>query len=142
MPRHPPHPRIPESLRTYICLPRRDSLTLITGVLGATTNWIVLRFIGAALGHGSNGGNAGIGKNVNTSARNAVVNCEIEGSLEEANVKEANGESTVIKVRGKKSCRKDDLHHDGVAVVLVSWMRDLEFWRTEGMKAVVSVSKL
>ena len=104
---HPPHPRIPESLRPYIRLPSRDSLTLVTGVLGATTNWIVLRFIAAATAtHRKNG----------------------QGSMMDSDLKAGGfNESGGGASKGQ------------IAVVLVSWMRDLEFWRTEGMKVVVSL---
>lgn len=37
--------RIPHLLEPYITLPPQHSLTLITGVLGASTNWLVLRYL-------------------------------------------------------------------------------------------------
>ncbi|KAH7037644.1 uncharacterized protein B0I36DRAFT_359312 [Microdochium trichocladiopsis] len=37
--------RIPHLLEPYLCLPPESSLTLLTGVLGASTNWLVLRYL-------------------------------------------------------------------------------------------------
>lgn len=37
--------RIPQLLEPYIALPPPHSLTLIAGVLGASTNWLVLRYL-------------------------------------------------------------------------------------------------
>ena len=41
--------RIPPLLEPYISLPPEASLILLTNVLGATTNWLVLRYLHAAL---------------------------------------------------------------------------------------------
>ncbi|MCJ1384258.1 hypothetical protein MMC17_007374 [Xylographa soralifera] len=41
--------RTPALLAPYVVLPQPGSLTLVTGVLGATTNWLMLRFLAAAL---------------------------------------------------------------------------------------------
>ena len=41
--------RIPPLLAPYVMLPQPNSLTLVTGVLGATTNWLILRFLAVAL---------------------------------------------------------------------------------------------
>lgn len=43
------HPRIPPLLSPYLALPPESSLILLTSVLGASTNWLVLRFLCAAL---------------------------------------------------------------------------------------------
>ncbi|KXJ94215.1 hypothetical protein Micbo1qcDRAFT_159265 [Microdochium bolleyi] len=37
--------RIPHLLEPYLCLPAESSLILLTGVLGASTNWLVLRYL-------------------------------------------------------------------------------------------------
>ncbi|MCJ1435719.1 hypothetical protein MMC27_005094 [Xylographa pallens] len=42
-------PRTPPLLAPYVILPQPSSLTLVTGVLGATTNWLILRFLAVAL---------------------------------------------------------------------------------------------
>ncbi|MCJ1322802.1 hypothetical protein MMC15_008152 [Xylographa vitiligo] len=42
-------PRTPPLLAPYVVLPQPGSLTLVTGVLGATPNWLVLRFLAVAL---------------------------------------------------------------------------------------------
>jgi elongator complex protein 6 len=41
--------RIPPLLEPYLALPREASLVLLTSVLGASSNWLVLRFIYSAL---------------------------------------------------------------------------------------------
>ena len=99
-----PPSRIPPLLQPYTRLPTKDSLTLLTGVLGASTNWLVIRFLCGALSsaHATKDDGDGVGR----------LGDEFSGASEE-------GES---------------------AVVLVSWMRDWEFWRAEGRKAGVSSS--
>jgi elongator complex protein 6 len=37
--------RIPHLLEAYLALPPESSLILLTNVLGATTNWLVLRYL-------------------------------------------------------------------------------------------------
>jgi elongator complex protein 6 len=41
--------RIPPILEPYLALPPEASLILITSVLGASSNWLVLRFLHTAL---------------------------------------------------------------------------------------------
>ncbi len=41
--------RIPPLLEPYLALPSEASLILLTSVLGASSNWLVLRFLHAAL---------------------------------------------------------------------------------------------
>lgn len=84
---------IPSLLSPYIRVPPESSQTLITGVLGATTNWLVLRYLYACLGPGTH-----------------AQNVPGEGQIDD---------------------RRDTV------VILVSWMRDLEFWRTEARRTVV-----
>ena len=83
--------RIPPLLSPYIRLSPPDSLTLVTGILGASANWVILRYLYAALNDG----------------------------------------------RGADSAEFGNQGDGDVAVVLVSWMRDWEFWRTEAKRAVV-----
>lgn len=95
-----PPSRTPLLLQPYTRLPTKDSLILLTSVLGASTNWLVIRFLCGALSsaHATKDGGDGVGR----------LGDEFSGAREEE------GES---------------------AVVLVSWMRDWEFWRAEGRKA-------
>jgi elongator complex protein 6 len=72
--------RIPPLLQPYVQLPRDDSLLLLTSTLGASANWLLIRFLCNALSNSQDGG--------------------VEG-------------------------------HN---VVLVSWMRDYDFWRQEARK--------
>lgn len=73
--------RIPPLLQPYLQLPRRDALLLVTSNLGATANWLLVRYISDALSDGL-----------------------------------------------------DAAHDEGYNVVLVSWMREYEFWRQEARK--------
>ena len=86
-----PTTRVPPLLEPYIN-PTPDGLTVLTGVLGAGTNWLVVRHICAALGH----------KSVDYS----------NDRLSDARGIDAAG-------------------NEEYAIVLVSWMRDWEFWRQE-----------
>lgn len=88
----PPH--IPPLLIHSVGVPPAQSLTLLTGLLGATTNWLVIRYLYAAL--------------------------------------------SGVKIRdgGEDESRRQN---EEVAVILVSWLRDYEFWKTEARKAVVCV---
>lgn len=42
--------QIPHLLSPYVALPSEASLTLLTSVLGASTNWLVLRYLQSYLG--------------------------------------------------------------------------------------------
>ena len=79
--------RIPPLLEPYLSLPQETSLILLTNVLGASTNWLVLRYLHTAL-MPSSGPNP-------------------DGSM---------GNDT--------------------GVVLVSFLRDLSFWREGGRRLV------
>jgi elongator complex protein 6 len=84
--------RIPPLLEPYLALPSEASLILITSVLGASSNWLVLRFLYSAL-------------------------------LEQDPAPEfSSGEDT--------------------KVLLVSFMRDLEFWKENARRLVSSISLL
>src|SRR6266536_2515722 len=74
--------RIPPLLEPYLALPPEASLILLTSVLGASSNWLILRFLHSAL----NGSGAAPG--------------------------------------------------DGTKVLLVSFMRDLAFWKENGRRLV------
>ncbi|XP_014561052.1 hypothetical protein COCVIDRAFT_12160 [Bipolaris victoriae FI3] len=79
----PPSGRIPPLLQPYIQLPRDNSLILLTSTLGASANWLLLRFLCDAL-------------------------------------------STVTAQDGGE---------EGHNVVLVSWMRQYDFWKQESRKS-------
>jgi elongator complex protein 6 len=78
--------RIPPLLEPYLALPPEASLILLTSVLGASSNWLVLRFLHSAL-----------------------------------QSQDASPDSTTPKE---------------TKVLLVSFMRDLAFWRENGRKLV------
>jgi elongator complex protein 6 len=78
----PPSSRIPSHLQPYVRLPSHDSLLLLTSTLGASANWLIVRFLCDALSN----------------------NIEDGG---------------------------DEQGHN---VVLVSWMREYDFWKQEARK--------
>ena len=138
---HSSHPRIPEALRPYIGLPRRDTLTLVTGILGATTNWIVLRFIAAAAAY-NNDDIKSTRPGIDDAFASEKDESEELGNSQISNRWSGNekiGEQNEAAKKKTMGSAGDRRRKGEVAVVLVSWMRDVDFWRTEGMKAVVSL---
>lgn len=49
----PSQPPLPPLLTSYLSDQRESSLTLVSSILGATSNWLVLRYLYAALGTSS-----------------------------------------------------------------------------------------
>jgi elongator complex protein 6 len=49
----PSQPPLPPLLTSYLSDQRESSLTLVPSILGATSNWLVLRYLYAALGTSS-----------------------------------------------------------------------------------------
>ncbi|MCJ1274474.1 hypothetical protein MMC21_002270 [Puttea exsequens] len=87
----PSQPPIPPLLAPYLAPTPSSSLTLLTSTLGATSNWLVLRFIHAALkDYGRGGGD------------------------------------------GRQETR----------IVLVSWLRDANFWREGGRKLGIDSQRI
>jgi elongator complex protein 6 len=83
----PSQPPLPHLLTPYVSSPPRSSLTTVSAVLGATGNWLILRFLIAALTDAGSG------------------------------------------FRGLEEERKRK-------VVLVSFLRGWEFWRSEAKRLV------
>lgn len=106
----PPASRIPSLLQPYIQPPPRDSLVLLTSVLGASTNWLVVKFLCGALAE-------------KRSTGRSKADPDTEGDV-------STGERYAV----------DQDEKNDTAVVLVSWMRDWEFWKTEGRRTGVSRS--
>lgn len=100
--------RIPPTLIPYIAIPPQGSLELVTSVLGASANWVILRYLFAALNNARD----------KSGPRTARYAASDEAQMSQIAPYETDGTS--------------------VAVVLVSWMRDLEFWKSEARRAVVS----
>ncbi|KAL5332835.1 hypothetical protein BJX70DRAFT_392669 [Aspergillus crustosus] len=94
----PSQPALPHLLLPYIIPPPHSSLTVLSSVLGATGNWLVLRFLCAALS-----------TSITFNATPAQQGVESEGN--------------------KK-------------VVLVSFLRGLEFWRAEAKKLGLDLVRL
>ncbi len=92
----PSQPPLPPLLTAYLSDQREASLTLISSILGATSNWLLLRYLYAALGP-------------SPSSTISIGTDEL-----------ANGAK-----------RK---------VVLVSFLRSWEFWRTEAKRLVGPLS--
>ncbi|CAI7570695.1 unnamed protein product [Penicillium crustosum] len=93
----PSQPPLPPLLASYVSNLPDSSLTLVSSILGATSNWLVLRFLHAALSSPSP--NVAFGS--------------------------------------------DELHN-GIKkkVVLVSFMRSYEFWRTEAKRLGLDLTRL
>ncbi|KAL4971764.1 hypothetical protein BDW66DRAFT_155326 [Aspergillus desertorum] len=89
----PSQPPLPHLLTPYVLSPSRSSLTAVTSVLGATGNWLVLRFLCAALTDAGSG------------------------------------------LRGIEGERKRK-------VVLVSFLRGWEFWRSEAKRLGLDLARL
>ncbi|KAI9669036.1 MAG: hypothetical protein M1831_000628 [Alyxoria varia] len=113
---HQKNPPLPPLLAPHFRLDEQDSLTLLTGVNAANANWLVIRFLYAALGGASaSTGHAG--------RRRPVVGNP-----------EANGVDTLGNLDGEEYGARG--RGGAVNVVLVSWLREWEFWRTECKRAV------
>jgi hypothetical protein len=107
--------RIPPLLSPYIVSPPKDSLILLTSTLGTSANWILTRYLCSSLV-------ADAGK----PRRSAPTP---HGDLNEA-IPRA-GASNVAH----------DVELEDCAVILVSWMRDWDFWKVEGRRAAVREEK-
>jgi len=92
-------PQIPPLLSTYLALPAETSLILLTSVLGASTNWLVLRYLQSYLQAPPSG---------------------------------VHGSNYDVEVTNRD--RDGDIN-----VVLVSFMRDLAFWK-EGTRKLVCLA--
>ncbi|KAL2269423.1 hypothetical protein VTJ83DRAFT_1607 [Remersonia thermophila] len=90
------------------------SLVLLTSVLGTSANWLVLRYIQALL---RPSGGAGTGIGFGAAASNPAARKEEEEEEEE---------------EGEEGEEGEDGEEDEAAVLLVSFLRDLAFWR-EGL---------
>ncbi|KAF2741258.1 hypothetical protein EJ04DRAFT_571383 [Polyplosphaeria fusca] len=82
----PPSTRIPPLLQPYVHLTDHDSVILVTSILGASANWLLVRFLCEALSSSPPHQDNGVEEDEDT------------------------------------------------AVVLVSWLRDWEFWKSEARK--------
>jgi elongator complex protein 6 len=91
-----PQPPIPSLLAPFVTSIPPTSLTVVSAVLGATSNWLVLRFLFAAL---------------NPARTDLLV-------LAEDGVQRGNESAAVRKV------------------VLVSFLRSWDFWRSEAKRLV------
>ncbi|GAD92277.1 conserved hypothetical protein [Paecilomyces variotii No. 5] len=100
----PSQPPIPHLLAPYVAPPPRSSLSLVTSVLSATGNWLVLRILFSALSTSRNGAAPGIGLQSGDGAG------EFGGS-------------------GKK-------------VVLLSFLRGWDFWRSEAKRLGLDLARL
>ncbi|KAL2150009.1 hypothetical protein VTH82DRAFT_7685 [Thermothelomyces myriococcoides] len=121
--------RIPHLLEPYLSLPPESSLVLLTGVLGASTNWLVLRHLYALLRSAPKPSSDALRSAV--ASLGEVVRRGIEGTAASASSSSA-GEPNNSKRRewGRKDGEDEDEDDDReAAVVLVSFLRDFTFWR-------------
>ncbi|GME64286.1 hypothetical protein BKCO1_2600040 [Neofusicoccum parvum] len=94
----PSSSRVPPLLQPYLHLPPASSLHLLTSVLGASTNWLVIRYLCSAFAR--------------SDARKPAATTD--------------GDDSGLGAQD-----------DHVAVILVSFLRDWDFWKTEGRRAGV-----
>jgi elongator complex protein 6 len=106
--------RIPPLLSPYIVSPPENSLILLTSTLGTSANWILTRYLCSALA-----GDAG-------KSRRTAPKPQEYGGLNEVNT------------RLSVSSASNNGGNEDYAVVIVSWMRDCDFWRAEGRRTAVS----
>ncbi|KAI9689223.1 MAG: hypothetical protein M1822_000961 [Bathelium mastoideum] len=120
------HNRIPQVLEPYLYLPIRSSLVLITGVLEASANWVVVQYLSALLVNDRRANSSHPRKKTWTelnSSENARKGLDLEA------VKDEEPSAS----RGEEE-GSDEQRNDEYGVVLVSWMRDWEYWMMEGRK--------
>ena len=129
---------IPPLLSPYICLPPSTSLILLTSTLSTSTNWLVLRYLYHYLrSTGASSRSApreqqqpqvqGLEREVSRS----VVGGETGGRRREEEKEDAGGDSDDSETRRSDHERERDEDDDEIAVVLVSFLKDLDFWRGE-----------
>ena len=121
--------RIPPLLEPYLHLPNELSLILITGVLNASANWLVVKYLSTLLTDNVATNGHRFGKNTSTEP-------EKSGVLENERRKVHEEASEVQGAPAPKSGNEglDAGVNDEYGVVLVGFMRDWEFWSTEGRK--------
>ncbi|QDS72652.1 hypothetical protein FKW77_002577 [Venturia effusa] len=103
--------RIPPLLEPYIASLPEDSLILLTSTLGTSANWITTRYLCSSL------------------ANNADKTRRSASTLREyGDLKEETSRSSASRIA-------KDATDEGYAVVLVSWMRNWDFWKVEARRA-------
>ncbi|KAL9075236.1 MAG: hypothetical protein Q9157_004089, partial [Trypethelium eluteriae] len=129
MPQPTTRNRIPPLLETYLHLPRETTLVLLTGILNASANWLVVKYLSALLANDA-------WTNRNQLDKKAPVEGEKLALRENANEELASGPRDNANVSAGKNMRNgsENESRDEYSVVLVSWMRDWEFWSMEGRK--------
>lgn len=96
--------RIPHLLEPYLALPNEAALVVLTGVLGASTNWLLLRHLSALL------------KPASATTTNTVTTPHPSSP-------------TAVATEGNPGANGGENQPDDVAVLLVSFLRDLPFWK-------------
>ncbi|KAF2790110.1 hypothetical protein K505DRAFT_365010, partial [Melanomma pulvis-pyrius CBS 109.77] len=99
----PPSSRIPPLLQPHTQLPQDNSILLLTSTLGASANWLIIRFLCDALTTTTTT-TTPTSEQPRRTAGDGHVPSRDEGASEDYNV------------------------------VLVSWMRDWDFWKQEARK--------
>ncbi|KAF2703961.1 hypothetical protein K504DRAFT_167866 [Pleomassaria siparia CBS 279.74] len=109
----PPSSRIPPLLQPYTHLPSSPSTILLTSTLGASANWLIIRFLCAALSIEPN----------HPFPQHPTENYGSTTTITPASGEEQDGGGS----NGSNGS-------SSVNVVLVSWMRDWDFWKQEARK--------
>ncbi|KAK0276589.1 hypothetical protein LTR91_003975 [Friedmanniomyces endolithicus] len=128
---------IPPLLESYLRLPPETSLILLTGTLGCSVSWLVSRFVGAVLHPGTEDGFGGAGAGAGGSRGGRYGAGGRGGGGGEGGGVGGGGHGLgrgddEDGARGREDWDgRADESGRGVDVVLVSWMRDLAFWKSE-----------
>ncbi|KAL9084588.1 MAG: hypothetical protein Q9165_008014 [Trypethelium subeluteriae] len=128
-----PHPttrnRIPPLLELYLHLPRETTLILLTGILNASANWLVVKYLSALLVNDA-------WAHRNQPDKKASVRGEELTPRENADRELVSGpqQNETVSAGRKMRNELENESRDEYGVVLVSWMRDWEFWSMEGRK--------
>ena len=102
--------RIPGALESILHQPPRNSLYLVTDVLAASANWVLLRYLYAVFAREASSRRQRL-----TGSEHDVDSVPFADHAETSN-SDAEGQT---------------------AVVFVSWMQDYDFWKTEAKRVVV-----
>jgi len=92
-----------------------QDLVVLTGILGASTNWLVLRYLYSFLGRSPSSSTSGIGTSIGTSISSGISSGISTGSRVQTGNGNGNG--------------KEEKAKPVVVVLLVSFLRDFAFWR-------------
>lgn len=117
---------IPPLLEPYLSLPAETSVLLLTGVLSATPHWLTIRAIRGAYG-------SSLSASASPAAGGARYARQRGADGGDGSGDAGAGAGVEVEVRPETEAEG----RGDVAVVLVSWLRDWEFWKGEARRGAV-----